>query len=1477
MPELNIYTIGWICAVGKELVAATAFLDEKHDDPDQLPANDNNTYILGRIGKHNAVIAALPHWQYGLVSAATVARDMVRSFRNVRIGLMVGIGGGVPSPKHDIRLGDIVVSSPGYSSGGVLQYDYGQTIQDASFTVTGYLNQPPQCFLTAISVLETQYESDGHDIDAKIDHVLDKKPRLRAKYRKPDPGTDRLYSSSYMHSGSEEKDCTVVCNDISKMLARVERSDEQDSPTIHYGLIASANQLMKDANIRDKLSSEKDVLCFEMEAAGLMNHFPCVVIRGICDYSDTHKNVIWQGYAAMAAAAYAKDLLSKVAPNKLEAEKKLAEILSEANSRLDKIFSGVENTQIKVDVMCTDKHLENVTKWLAAPDGSSNLTKAINARHKESGRWLIEGEAYVKWKSHHQSSFLWLHGIPGCGKTILTSTVIEDLQANQKCSPALLYFYFDFADAQKLSFENTVCSFIEQLYFKCEGARKHLETVYHSCENGRRQPSMDSLRKTFANMIYEAGEVWVVLDALDECRSRKELLSWIKDCFQSSQAKVHLLATSRPEQDIKSAVERYASDEEIIAIRGDLIKGDIRSYVESRVREHEGLSRWQQRPDIQGEIEATLLERANGMFRWVSCQLDALENCLDPKTLREAIVSLPMTLDETYARILTNIPSEHVHHTRRLLQILTYSERALKIEEAVDAIAVNVGPDVASGARFDPKDRMPRPEEITRYCSSLVVLIETEDRDEKKARKEIQLAHFSVKDYLISNRLEEKTAPYLEEMAARSSIAQVCLTYLLETKVIRTIKSFRELFPFAEYSAKYWTCHATVCERSSQEVFTLAMALLSNPDALESWLLIIDPDRLGIVPGLYYASLVGLSRCVERLIGDDADVNAQGGRFGNALQAASLKGYQKIVQMLLDAGVDVNAQNGEFGNALQAASLEGHRKIVQMLLAAGADVNAQGGYYGCALQAASHRVHQKIVQMLLAAGADVNAQGGYYGCALQAASHRGHQKIVQMLLAAGADVNAQGGEYGCALQAASYGGYQEIVQMLLAAGADVNAQGGEYGYALHAALYGGHHEIMQMLLAAGADVNAQCGRFGNALQAASLKGHHKILQMLLAAGADVNAQGGYYGYALHAALYGGHHEIVQMLLAAGADVNVQSEEHSNALLAASLEGHQKIVQVLLAAGADVNVQSGDFNNALHAASFKGHQEIVQVLLNAGADIGAQNRRFGNALRAASLKGHQKILQMLLAAGADVNAQGGEYSCALQDASYRGHEEIVQVLLNAGANVNAQGGWLGNALQATSYNGHQKIVQMLLVAGADVNAQCGRFGNALQAASLKGHQKILQMLLAAGADVNARGGKHGCALHAASYGRHQNIVRVLLAAGADVNAQGGEYGCALQAALYRGRHHEIVQVLLDAGADVNAQGGKYGCALQAASHRGHQKIVQMLLAAGADVNAQGGEYGCALQAALSGEYQNIVRVLLAAGAVSGARMSRAKRQ
>src|SRR5271168_834021 len=192
MSNLNDYTVGWICAISTEYVAAQAFLNEEHEGPEYVSPNDNNDYTLGKIGKHNVVIAILPDGEYGTTSAAIVARDMLHSFPNIRIGLMVGIGGGAPSPTHDIRLGDIVVSAPRDGNGGVFQYDFGKTIQDQSFRTIGFLNQPPAILRTAVNGLKATYRIDGHQLEAAIDNILKKNPRLREEYKRPDPSNDIL-------------------------------------------------------------------------------------------------------------------------------------------------------------------------------------------------------------------------------------------------------------------------------------------------------------------------------------------------------------------------------------------------------------------------------------------------------------------------------------------------------------------------------------------------------------------------------------------------------------------------------------------------------------------------------------------------------------------------------------------------------------------------------------------------------------------------------------------------------------------------------------------------------------------------------------------------------------------------------------------------------------------------------------------------------------------------------------------------------------------------------------------------------------------------------------------------------------------------------------------------------------------------------------------------------------------------------------
>ena len=210
----------------------------------------------------------------------------------------------------------------------LFQYDFGKTIQEQKFQTTGILSQPPTVLRTAVSCLKAAHETDGAQLDDIINQALLKKPRLRQKYQRQDPDSDRLYRPDFVHL-IDATSCTGYCDcQPSNWVPRSTRDEYKDHPAVHYGLIASANQLMKDAYIRDKLVEEEDVLCFEMEAAGLINHFRCLAIQGIFDFANSHKNKAWQGYAAMAAAAYTKGLLVKIAPNKLEAEEKIVDILN---------------------------------------------------------------------------------------------------------------------------------------------------------------------------------------------------------------------------------------------------------------------------------------------------------------------------------------------------------------------------------------------------------------------------------------------------------------------------------------------------------------------------------------------------------------------------------------------------------------------------------------------------------------------------------------------------------------------------------------------------------------------------------------------------------------------------------------------------------------------------------------------------------------------------------------------------------------------------------------------------------------------------------------------------------------------------------------------------------------------------------------------------------------------------------------------
>jgi nucleoside phosphorylase len=300
------YTVGWICPLEVEQIAALEMLDEEHERLSQ-PPTDHNVYNLGNIAGHSVVMAGL--YQPGNNSAATVVTQMRMTFPNLKFGLLVGIGGGVPVKTDNgiIRLGDIVVSKPAGGHSGAVQYDHGKA-KVGQFERTGALAPPPAVLLNAAQDLAAKRARSRKDpVDENIKRI-DTSLRGLRRYKHPSSEQDHLYKPDYLHLKPGVPCDECGCDSSQQVQRATDDEDDEQYVVVHRGTIASGELVVKDAALRDQLAKEYGLLCFEMEAAGALADFPCILIRGISDYCDSHKNDQWHGYAAAAAAAYARQL-----------------------------------------------------------------------------------------------------------------------------------------------------------------------------------------------------------------------------------------------------------------------------------------------------------------------------------------------------------------------------------------------------------------------------------------------------------------------------------------------------------------------------------------------------------------------------------------------------------------------------------------------------------------------------------------------------------------------------------------------------------------------------------------------------------------------------------------------------------------------------------------------------------------------------------------------------------------------------------------------------------------------------------------------------------------------------------------------------------------------------------------------------------------------------------------------------------------
>ncbi|KAL8835098.1 MAG: hypothetical protein Q9170_003454 [Blastenia crenularia] len=715
--------------------------------------------------------------------------------------------------------------------------------------------------------------------------------------------------------------------------------------------------------------------------------------------------------------------------------------------------------------------------WLSNDDPSIGYNRAVQQKQEGSGQWFLESKDFGHWRSSSHS-FAWLYGIP----------LQEDLVTQTTSTVA--YWYFDFDKSSSLDVRNMLRALIKQL---CIGGITLPTAVQEMCAKYRasgQQPTTKVLLATLHSAIDSIRKkVFLVLDALDEYpeNRRQELLAAVILLADTEHDHVHVLVTSRKEFDIEHALSSVATHQ--ISIQGPKVDSDIRMHVGATLVKDARFSRLP--PSIKDMIEGQLVTKAHSMFRWVDCQLETLRACNKISAIKQALDRLPVTLDETYERILRAIGPADSPEAYLILQWVAFAERPLTLEEIAEAAVTN-----EDGSQIDPEERLFDPYDVTRICKSLISLA-TDTLlvcGEWTATKVVRFAHFSVKEYLLSARVLEGKAKtyYLDDQTSHQQIGQSCLSILLQNGQIYNDQHS----PLVQYAAQYWFQHLRKFEACTNDtsVFQnlVERLFVGSPVAFQAWLLTYDVnirrahdskitkgDRKPLPSPLYYASFLGLEHVVRVLLKSGVDANVQGGAYCTALIAAASQGYLSIIRILLDHGADVDAKGSwTFFTALQAASYFGHESIAEVLLDKGAKPNRRRlneDISDTALGLACEAGHKSIAEMLIDRGSDVNLLAGGYGYPLSAAAERGHYDVVRLLLRKGAKVNNEGGLYSTALQAAASAGSESILRLLLDEGAHVNVSGGVFSDAMRASSVRGHHGCVEILLEHGAGMEQLTG------------------------------------------------------------------------------------------------------------------------------------------------------------------------------------------------------------------------------------------------------------------------------------------------------------------------------------------------------------------------------------------------------------------
>ncbi|KAG4428800.1 hypothetical protein IFR05_015719 [Cadophora sp. M221] len=1142
-----------------------------------------------------------------------------------------------------------------------------------------------------------------------------------------------------------------------------------------------------------------------------------------------------------------------------------------------------------------DSGMEKITKWLAPADVLSNHNASIKLRYGSTGSWFLGCSEFQNWLKDDNSPLFWLHAIPGAGKTVLTSTLINYLKHEYQSSEVgLAYFFCDYKDPMKQDPSTVLRTLLNQLSSQNMVVYENVQKFYKDQYKDDRvanlaPPSLDLVRSNFGQFLDGSfKKVFIVIDAVDECHDRECILKAIS-AIGDSVEHIKILVSSREDPLINEEFKDFPN----LKMRATHVSSDIESYVDATLNTRIAWKKLKVKDDeLRKQISDTLVLKAEGMFQWINCQIDHLCKFKTHNAIREALKHLPKTLEETYLRILQSIDEDHQEIVLKLLKWLVRGAREMTLKELASAIAIDPS---ADNENVDPDDVMD-PEDIVGFCSSLITV-----SDDHK----VSLAHFTVKEFLTSVRIKESLSVYyIAQEEVHAELAEVCLAYLNYRDFDRRpVASVEEVVPlldeysFLEYAAKSWPIHAHHVSTSEDLIHDLIEKLFHSSAQrrgnYDLWLQIYHlqhrQNALTIVPPphitpLYYASFFGLPKTVDSLLDEGAETPIELQKTDDPLTASATEGHATVLDILLKRCF-ADEDKEKLSRYLYLAASRGHADATEVLLAAGAPIDGKGGKYGTALQIAALEGHPHVITVLLKGGANLKVADPRFGTPLSAAAEKGHRRVTKLLLEGGASINGRGGWYSTPLIAAIVGKDDSIINEMLDKGANVNAQGGRHDCALMAAAALGKIDLVKKLIDLGARVNDENDKGADALHSACCAGRLDVVELLLAHGADVNAKGGKHRNALNAASAEGHLEIVQVLLAAGADIEAYDSHYGNSLQAAAFYGYKDIVRVLADAGVDVNMEGGVRGTALVSASAAGNLEMVRLLVELGVPMENTYDTL-NATIIAVRKGHEELVRYFIGNGVDIDGMGElrstEEWTPLALAAHKGNVHLVQVLLDLGATVEAEAGLHVTPLIAAIDSDHcsQKVLEILLAAGSDANelvtpGSKEKAGCALIAAIRRGDIQAMNLLMDNGADPNSVNGDECTPLMAAVRLENEAAIDVLMERGVDVNlcsepnvdlSENPGTVTALEVAAKHGHVH-LIRRLVKAGALLSLERDDtvFQTALQCAAYYGQAESITALLELGSDVHVVGGTFGTALQAAAICQNEKCVDLLVEAGA------------